>query len=127
TRLGSLPAGLSDPIRTVRIEAALALMDLANRTLVGSKRQAFDRAFDEFVAEQQFNADRPEAQVNLAQAMLQRSRLDEAQKAFEEAIRLDRTFVPAYVDLSDVYHQRQNEAAAERVLRAGLPGEAWRA
>src|SRR5262249_7455010 len=123
TRLTSLPARLSDPITTVRIEAALALMDLADRALIGTNRQAFDRAFDEFVAEQQFNADRPEAQANLGQAMLQRSRLAEAQTAFEEAIRLDRTFVPAYVDLSDVYHQGQNEAAAERVLRDGLAVE----
>ena len=120
TRLTALPALLTDPIRTVRTEAALALMDLADRVLPDSNRPAFDRAFDEFVAEQQFNADRPEAQANLGQAWLQRNRLDAAQKAFREAISLDRRFVPAYVNLSDVFRLLNNEVEAEQVLREGL-------
>jgi tetratricopeptide (TPR) repeat protein len=120
TRLARLPRLLSDPVRSVRVEAALALVDLADGALAGADRQAFDRAFDEFVAEQRYNADRPEAQANLGQALLQRGRLDEAQAAFDEAIRLDRAFVPAYVNLGELYRVRGDEDAAERALRAGL-------
>ena len=111
---------LGDPVRTVRTEAALALADLADRSLAGEMRAAFDRAFDEFVAEQQFNADRPEAQTSLGQALMQRGRMDGAIAAFNEAIRLDRTFVPAYVDLADAYRVRADEPAAERALRQAL-------
>ncbi|MEO8482218.1 MAG: tetratricopeptide repeat protein [Acidobacteriota bacterium] len=120
TRLTSVVGMLTDSRRTVRTEAVLALMDVADRGLAGPDRQAFDRAFDEFVAEQRYNADRPEAQTNLGQALLQRGQLDEAQSTLTEAIRLDRTFVPAYVNLSDVYRVRHDETAAERVLREAL-------
>jgi Flp pilus assembly protein TadD len=120
TRLSTLAPLLTDPIRTVRTEAVLALVDLADRALPASRRSAFDRAFDEFVAEQRFNADRPEAQTNLGQAWLQRNRLDDAEKAFVEAIRLDPAFVPAYVNLSDVYRLRNDERQAERIARDGL-------
>jgi predicted CXXCH cytochrome family protein len=120
TRLAVVPPLLADPVRTVRSAAALALMDLADRALPSSSRPAFDAAFGEFVAEQQFNGDRPEAQQNLGQAWLQRGRLDEAERAFGEARRLDPRFVPAYVNLSEVLRFRQNERAAEHVLREGL-------
>ncbi len=120
TRLSALAPLLADPIRTVRTDAALALMDLADRALPDSSRAAFERAFDEFVAEQQFNADRPEAQANLGQAFLQRNRLGDAQHALDEALRLDRAFVPAYVNLSDLHRQRNDEGQAERVLRDGI-------
>jgi predicted CXXCH cytochrome family protein len=120
TRLARLPALLADPIRTVRTEAALAILDLADRALPNARRADFDRAFDEFVAEQRFNADRPEAQTNLGQAWLQRSRLDDAEQAFVEAIRLDPAFVPAYVNLSDLYRLRHDEGRAERIVRDGL-------
>lgn len=120
TRVATLEPLLADPIRTVRSEAVLALVDLADRALPDSRRPAFDRAFDEFVAEQRFNADRPEAQTNLGQAWLQRNRLDDAEKAFVEAIRLDPAFVPAYVNLSDVYRLRNDEGQAERIVRDGL-------
>jgi tetratricopeptide (TPR) repeat protein len=119
-RVSSLPKMLADPVRTVREEVALALADLADRALSGADQAAFERAFGEFVAEQRFNGDRPEAQVNLGQAWLRRGRLDAAQKAFQEAIRLDASFVPARVDLSEVYRLRHDEATAEQVLRDGL-------
>jgi predicted Zn-dependent protease len=88
--------------------------------LAAADRQKFDRAFDEFVAEQEFNADRPEAQANLGQALVQRGRAQEGIAAFREAIRLEPTFVPAYVNLADAYRVQENEQEAERALRDGL-------
>jgi predicted CXXCH cytochrome family protein len=120
TRARLLAPLLHDPIRTVRTEAALALADLADRALPGAEHAEFERAFDEFVAEQQFNADRPEAQSSLGQLLIQRGRTDGAIAAFDEAIRLDRTFVPAYVDLADAYRIRSDEPGAERTLRQAL-------
>ena len=119
-RLRFIPPLLSDPVRSVRIQAAHSLADIADQTLAAADRQKFDRAFDEFVAEQEFNADRPEAQANLGQALVQRGRAQEGIAAFREAIRLEPTFVPAYVNLADAYRVQENEQEAERALRDGL-------
>jgi predicted CXXCH cytochrome family protein len=128
TRLRSVPPLLADPLRTVRVQAATTLADLADQSLPADARAKYDRAFEEFVAEQRFNADRPEAQTNLAQVLVQRSRVDEAIAALTEAIRLDRTFLPAYIDLADAFRLQQNDPGAERVLRdaiaAGPPSAA---
>jgi len=126
-RLRFAPALLTDPIRAVRIQAATALAEIADQSLTATDRTNFERAFDELVAEQRFNADRPEAQVNLGQVLLQRGRTDEAIAAFREAIRLDRTFVPAYVNLADAHRVKEQEPEAERALLDGIaasPGSA---
>jgi len=119
-RLRFAPALLADPIRAVRIQAALSLADIADRSLPEGDRASFEHAFDEFVAEEQFNADRPEAEANLGQALIQRGRVDPAIAAFREAIRLDPAFFPAYANLADAYRMQGNEAEAERTLRAGI-------
>jgi tetratricopeptide (TPR) repeat protein len=127
TRLGLAPRLLKDPIRTVRMQAAICLADLADRSLSGSVRADFDRAFDEFVAEQDFNADRPEAHANLGQVLLARGRTDAARAAFRTAIAIDPAFVPAYVNLADVYRAEGNESAATDTLRESIrknPGSA---
>jgi predicted Zn-dependent protease len=119
-RLRFAPPLLTDPIRAVRIQAATALADLADQSLTAADRTNFERVFDELVAEQQFNADRPEAQVNLGQVLIQRGRADEAIAAFREAIHLDRTFVPAYVNLADAHRAQGQEREAERALLDGI-------
>jgi Flp pilus assembly protein TadD len=111
---------LSDPIRTVRIEAARALMNVADRSLHGPELSLFETAFGELVAEAQFNGDRPEGQSALGAAWMARGRLDLAVRAFDEAIRLDASFSPAYVNLSEVHRLNGSEQQAERVLRDGL-------
>jgi tetratricopeptide (TPR) repeat protein/nitrate/TMAO reductase-like tetraheme cytochrome c subunit len=120
TRQRLVPALLSDPIRAVRAQAAMTLLDVAGAGLPDSVRAAFDRALEDHLSEQRFNADRPEAQTNLGTALAMLRRTDESIAAFTEAIALDRTFVPAYINLADVHRAQDNEAAAERVLRQAI-------
>jgi len=112
--------GLSDPVRTVRTEAARTLMNVADRGLHGPELALFETAFGEIVAEAEFNGDRPEGQSALGVAWMARGRLDSAARAFDEAIHLDRSFSPAYVNLAEVHRLNGNEQQAERVLRNGL-------
>ena len=126
-RLRLAPGRLSDPIRTVRVQAALCLADIADRLLAGDQKIAFDHAFDELAAELRFNADRPEAQTSLGTVWLARERPEPAMAAFREAITLDPSYVPAYVNLADALRAQNDDAAAERLLRDGLlraPGHA---
>lgn len=120
TRLMLAPPLLSDPVRTVRIQAAMCLVDVSRSELPDTFQAAFDRALDESLSEQRFNGDRPEAQTNLGTTLAALGRTTEASAAFREAITLDRTFIPAYINLADVHRSEGNEAEAERVLRAAI-------
>lgn len=111
---------LGDAVKTVRIAAASAVSDVADRMLSGIDRDRFEAAFAELVAEQRFNGDRPQGQVNLGTAWLARGRADEAIAAFREAIALDPAFAPAYVNLADAERLRGNEADAYATLRSAV-------
>jgi predicted CXXCH cytochrome family protein len=118
---------LSDPVKSVRIEAAHVLADLGDRSIADADRARFEAAFAELVAEHRFNADRPEAQTNLGTAWMARGRPSEAIAAFSEAVRLDPTFSPAWVNLSDVQRLQNDDVAAHQTLRRALainPGSA---
>ncbi len=111
---------LVDPSRSVRIEAAHALAGVPAAGLSPEVQAALPRATEEYLDVQRFNADRPEAMVNLGTALAAGGDFDAAQRAFLSAIESDRAFIPAYVNLADVYRGRGQEAEAERTLRDAL-------
>ena len=57
---------LTDPIRSVRIEAARLLAGTQPNLLQESQKTALDRAVSELIAAEMAAADRPENHVNLA-------------------------------------------------------------
>jgi predicted CXXCH cytochrome family protein len=75
SRVYHLAPLLSDPLRLVRIDAARALAGPAESRLDTAQQAAFGSALAEYIAAQQFNADRPEAQSNLALLYIDKSRL----------------------------------------------------
>jgi predicted CXXCH cytochrome family protein len=111
---------LADPLRAVRIEAAQALAGVPETQLTAEQRAAWQRAADEYVATQRYNADRPEARANLGTFYARLGRFDAAQSEFRDAIALDRRFVPAYVNAADAYREQGREDGALRVLKEGL-------
>jgi predicted CXXCH cytochrome family protein len=118
-RIAALSPMLNDPVRAVRIEAA-RLLAPAVATLDGKSRKGFDQALVEFEAVQTENADRPEALANLGNLYMRRGAADRAEAAYRKAIALDPRFVPATVNLADLYRSGGRDADAERALRDGL-------
>jgi tetratricopeptide (TPR) repeat protein len=110
---------LLDPVRSVRMEAAYVLAD-ARDAFEPTQRAAFDRAAAEYEGAQRFNADRPEGRVALGNFYARQGRLPEAQAQLQSALTLDPTFVPAYVNLADVWRVLGRDADGERTLRDGL-------
>jgi Flp pilus assembly protein TadD len=107
-------------MRVVRI-AATQLQ--AGAAFASSEQQAaFERASREFVAAQQYDADRADARTNLGTYYAELGDLSRAQAELTAAIRLDPFFPPAYVNLADVFRAQQaaRDPDAERVLRSGL-------
>jgi predicted CXXCH cytochrome family protein len=111
----------SDPVRMVRIEAAQALDGIPLTDANPAERAALARATAEYLAAQQFNADRPEAHSNLGLHYARIGQQQQAQAELERALAIDPGFVPAAVNLADLYRARGEEAQAESVLRAALP------
>ena len=75
---------------------------------------------DEYRAAQLQNADRPEAHLNLGTVHASRGELDQAKRSYETALAIGPWFVPASVNLADVYRAQNRDAEGERVLRQGL-------
>ena len=87
TRLTLLAPLLADEARNVRMDAARGLAGEAEQHLNSEDRKRFETALDEYIAGQRFNAERPEAQVNLANLYLARGKVSEAEAALLKAIR----------------------------------------
>ena len=111
---------LSDPARLVRIEAARVLAPVRPETLDQASRAAYERAAAEFVAVQRTNDDRPESRTNLGTFFATRGRVTASETELRAALALDPTFVPAYVNLADLYRAERREPDVRRVLAEGL-------
>jgi tetratricopeptide (TPR) repeat protein len=111
---------LSDPIRGVRIRTASILSDVPPPRLSEIDRGRFDRAAEEFVAAQQFNADRPEARATLGAFYARRGRNGEAEAEYKAALRLSPQFTGASINLADLYRQTGREDDGEKVLRGAI-------
>jgi tetratricopeptide (TPR) repeat protein len=119
-RLAPAVPRLTDPVRIVRIEAARVLAPVRPEALSQDARGAYERAAAELVEAQRANADRPEYRTNLGTFFATRGRVADAETEFRAALALERAFVPAYVNLADLYRAAQREPDVRRVLEEGL-------
>jgi len=109
---------LADPVRAVRLDAARSLAVVPADLLSPPQRAALATALAEYTETQVADADRAEGHMNLGGLRAERGELDTAEREYRTAIRLNRWFTPAYVNLSDVLRLAGRED--ERILRAGL-------
>ncbi|MFO1407896.1 MAG: multiheme c-type cytochrome [Steroidobacteraceae bacterium] len=118
-RLAVIPL-LRDPLRAVRMQAARVLAAVPEASLGPGGAEAYAKAADEYVAAENFNADRPESRTNLGTYYAERGRWMESEAEFRSAIALDPAYVPAWVNLADLMRLQHREDAAEAALRDGL-------
>src|SRR5262249_12799425 len=109
-----------DPVRSVRIEAAAAMAGEPDASLSPSERAALERAGAELVAAQELSFDRPEAHLALARYQVNRQHPDEAEAELKRALSIDPAFVPAAVNLADLYRTMGRDRDAEAMLRRAL-------
>ncbi|MGH7906998.1 MAG: tetratricopeptide repeat protein, partial [Candidatus Binataceae bacterium] len=111
---------LEDPVRVVRIEAAESLAGAPSGALPASVAGALDRASAQYLAAQQFNADRPEAHFNLGIFFAKRANIARARSELADALSIDPSFSPAAVNLADLFRQTGRDDRAEAVLREAM-------
>jgi len=110
----------ADVVRSVRIAAAQALAGVPADSASPEERAALKQATDEFLAAQAFNADRPEAHGSLGVYYALSGHSDRAVAELRKALSIDPAFVPAAVNLADLYRAGGDESQAESVLRSAL-------
>jgi Tfp pilus assembly protein PilF len=120
TRLRLAAPLLPNPLKAIRIEAASLLAPVPTEQLSAAERTAFARASAEYVASQQYNADRAEARVNLGTFYANRGDRVKGEVEIKAAIELNPHFTPAYVNLADLYRVQSRDGEGERILRDGL-------
>jgi predicted CXXCH cytochrome family protein len=116
----------SDPVRTVRLEAVMPLVQTPPSFFSNDERQRLMRAVDEYRRSQEFNGDRAESHINLGALDQALGDLDGGRKELALAIARQPQFVPGYLSLSDLERAAGNDAASEQALLKGLrvvPGE----
>jgi Tfp pilus assembly protein PilF/cytochrome c553 len=111
---------LTDPAKAVRVEAAGILAAVPAEQLSAAQRAAFARASAEYVESQRYNADRAEGRANLGVFYAGRGDAAKGAEELKAAIRLEPFFIPAYVNLADLYRTRDRDVEGERILRDGL-------
>lgn len=111
---------LSDPVKIVRMEAARQLSSQPLGALPKAEEKVLKKAFDEYEKILLFTAERPETQVSLGVFYTNRQMPHKAQKAYEEAIRLQPQFVPSYVNYANFLMQKGNMQEAFTLLQQGL-------
>jgi tetratricopeptide (TPR) repeat protein len=111
---------LDDPVRVVRLEAARTLAPLVRHELPDAARERLASALEAYRAAQLVNAERPESHLNIGLAATAQGKAAVAQSAYRRALALDPGFVPAYVNLADLYRALGSDREGETVLRSGL-------
>jgi len=111
---------LTDPVRAVRIEAARVLAPVPKQVMPPAQQKSFDNALAEYIAAQYYNAERPESWLNLGLLYAQRGETQQSIANYRTAIELDPEFVPAYVNLADVFRALNHDDDGERLLRTAV-------
>jgi Flp pilus assembly protein TadD len=115
-RLRAFSHLLVDSLLAIRVEAARVLADVADHRLTADQRAAFD----EFVAAQLVNAERPESHLRLGVFHTRRGKLELAERHYRHAIRVGPRYPGGYLNLADLYRELGRDVEGEQVLREGL-------
>ena len=118
---GPLAAPLADdPVLDVRVKAGRVLAGVPDTQLDPAQREARDRAFATYVQAQENIAERPESHFDLGIVYAERADTASAEQEFRHALKLQPDFVPAYVNLSDMYRSIGRDDDAAKLIDEGL-------
>jgi tetratricopeptide (TPR) repeat protein len=117
TRLELALPLVNDPVRSVRLEAARLLAPLPREVLSAKQQPVLELALAEYEQVQWSNIDRVEANLNLGWVRAARGDAQEAERAYRRALEIEPGFVPALVNLADLYRALGRDAEGEALLR----------
>ena len=111
---------LQDPVRAVRVEAARVLATVPADLFEPAQRQAFEAALKEFMQAQMAAVDMPWAHLNRAFVQAGLGEVKLAEQSYLTALRLDPGFLPARINLANLYNRMGRNEDAEREFREAI-------
>lgn len=110
---------LKDKVLSIRTEAAITLAPLWPE-LSADNRTFLTPALNEYMAVQDYNADRGYAHTNKGNVFTYQSENKKAEDAYRESIRIDPFFATGYLNLADLYRKLGNDNKAIETLELGF-------
>ncbi|MBK8883772.1 MAG: tetratricopeptide repeat protein [Bacteroidales bacterium] len=111
---------LNDPVKGIRIEAAIRLSAVPEEQLSDPVKKARREALQEYRDVNLYVSDFPGGRYNLAIMYANAGDLERAAESYRSAIRIDNLFYMAKVNLANVYNQQGKNDEAEKLLREVL-------
>lgn len=108
---------LYDPVKAVRIEAAVTLASFPEHMLRGDDKATFTQALAEYRKAMEYNSDFAPQRYNLGNLSLALGEPEKAISYYQQAIQIDEFFFPAKVNLAMQYNAVGNNKDAEPLLR----------
>ena len=112
-----LTSMLYDPVKSVRIEAARRMAELADSQLDDAQKLVFQSSLDEYQKSMEYSADFAFGRYNLANLYVALKQPQKAVESYQAAIKIDNLFYPAKVNLAMLYNQTGKNDKAEILLR----------
>ncbi|MCF7499978.1 tetratricopeptide repeat protein [Pseudoalteromonas sp. L1] len=115
---------LDDKHLPIRSEAARALAPMLMEPFPSGLNERDTKrlksALEEYKKNQLYQSERGFSHTNLGNLALSLQQPEKAKAHYLKAIQIEPIFVPAYVNLADLYRNQQNELAAKEILNQGL-------
>jgi tetratricopeptide (TPR) repeat protein len=111
---------LNDPVRGIRIEAAIKLSPIPDEQLSEPARKARKAALQEYTEVNLYTSDFAGGRFNLGIMYANAGELEKAAEYYRAALKIDNLFFMAKVNLATVYNQQGKNSEAERLLREVL-------
>lgn len=108
---------LYDPIKAVRLQAAMTLTGLPRDQLNSRQNKIFNKALEEYKTAMEHVGDFSTGQFNLGNMYMNLGDSALAEKHFKGAVRIDNLFYPAKVNLAMLYNQQGSNEKAEKLFR----------
>ncbi|UCH95890.1 MAG: tetratricopeptide repeat protein [Candidatus Aminicenantes bacterium] len=108
---------LNDPVKAVRIEAAMNLTAVPAGQLNARQAKAFRDALLEYQKTMEYSADLPFARFNLGNMYANIGQLERAIENYKMAIQLDKDYYPAKINLAMLYNRLGKNSQTESLLR----------
>jgi predicted CXXCH cytochrome family protein len=105
---------LYDPVKAVRIQAALSVASIKNLKLTNDQKKVLDSGIKEYISTMEYSSDFPSGRYNLALMYHSLGKTDKAIKNYELSIQIDPLFFPAKNNLAMLYNAKgDNEKAVQ--------------
>jgi tetratricopeptide (TPR) repeat protein len=96
---------LRDPIHTVHLETVASLLGVPHGLYIADQLSRFEQGIAKYRQAQTFNADWADTHINLGALDAHLGNAAAAEAAYRIAIWLQPSFIPAYINLADLYRQ----------------------